>query len=588
MADPLVNNDSKSDVATYDILVDGKVMDPSFQLLSLSVMKESNRIPVAKLIFRDGEAAEKEFSLSNDAAFVPGNKIVIKIGRDTTNVQVFAGIIIMHAVKIKSNGNSELHLECRDEAVRMTVGRHSKYYEQLTDADLFNQLLTNYGLTADAEATSLVHKEIVQQQITDWDFLLLRAEANGMLVNINDGTLKISKPKTDAAPVLKLTFGSTIIEFEAEMDARNQWKSVKAASWDYTNQQLFNADSSSTDLSEPGNIPGNQLAQAINADYEMHHSGHLLQQELQSWADGAFMRSRLAKIKGRAKVEGFSGIKPGDMVQLGGVGKRFNGNAYVTGIRHDMGEGLWETQIQFGLHSEYHVQMHKDIADVPSAGLVGPINGLQVGKVVKLESDPDGEDRILIKIPTIDKDAQGIWTRVATLDAGADRGSFFLPEIDDEVIVGFVNDDPRHAIMLGMLHSSAKAAPIVAKDANNEKGFTTRSKMHISFNDDTKTIVIDTPAGNSITIDEQGQKIEIKDQSQNKITMATSGITLDSPANIDIKAGAILTLSGGASLSIGAPSLSIKADADVSIQGAIAKLSSQGITEVSGSIVKIN
>lgn len=588
MADTLVPNKSLHDVASYDISVEGKTVNPSFQLLSLSVTKESNKIPVAKMVFRDGEAAEKSFSVSNADAFVPGKKVVIKIGRDAANDRVFSGIITMHAIKVRQNGNSELHIECRDEAVRMTIGRHSKYYQQLTDSDLFSQLILNYGLTADIEKTSLSHKEIVQHHISDWDFLLLRAEANGMLVNVSEGTVKISKPLTSASPVLQVTFGASVLEFEAEMDVLNQWQSVKAASWDYKTQQLFTADSSSANFSEPGNISGNQLAKEIKVDYEMHHSGHLLEQELQTWADGAFMRSRLAKIRGRAKVEGFSGIKPGDMVKIDGISSRFNGNAYVTAIRHDVGKGTWETQVQFGLHPEYHVQLHQDIQDVPNAGLVGAINGLQIGVVVQLQSDPDGEDRILVKIPTIDKDAQGIWTRVATLDAGANRGSFFLPEIGDEVIVGFINDDPRHAVMVGMLHSSNKPAPLTAQDANNKKGFTTRSQMHVSFDDDKKIIVIDTPAGNSITLDENATKIEIKDQNNNKITMDTSGIKIESPKNIELKAGVNLTISAAASLSISAASLSVKADADVSMQGATAKISSQGITEVTGSIVKIN
>jgi Rhs element Vgr protein len=588
MAEPLIPNTSLHDTASFDISIEGKPLNTSYQLLSLSIIKEINRIPVAKLVFRDGEAAEKSFELSNDDAFVPGKKISIQIGRDGSNTRLFTGIIITHAVKVRASGNSELHIECRDNAVSMTIGRHSKYYQQLKDSDLFHQLVIKYGLTDDIQSTTLVHKEIVQHHITDWDFLLLRAEANGMLVTVSDGSIKIASPKTSVAPVLTVKFGSSILEFEAEIDARTQWQSVKAVSWDYTNQQLFMAESSSTSLSEPGNVPGNQIASATKTDYEMHHSGHLLQQELQSWVDGAFMRSRLAKVRGTAKVEGFAGIHPGDMVKIDGIGDRFNGNAYVTAVRQDVGQGLWETQIQFGFHPEYHVQLHKDIPDVPNAGLVGSINGLQIGKVVKLESDPDGENRIMVRIPVIDKNAQGIWTRVATLDAGQNRGSFFLPEIDDEVIVGFINNDPRYAVTLGMLNSSKNPAPITAQDANDKKGFTTRSKMHLSFDDNTKTITIDTPAGNSITIDEAGMQIEIKDQNSNKVTMNTSGITLDSPKNVEIKAGVNLTMSAAASLSISAASLSVKADADVSVQGAIAKLSSQGITEITGSIVKIN
>ena len=240
------------------------------------------------------------------------------------------------------------------------------------------------------------------------------------------------------------------------------------------------------------------------------------------------------------------------------------------------------------VHLRDAVVHDSDMNDADAAGLVGSIKGLQIGKVVQLENHPDGEHRILVRIPVIDNAARGTWMRVASLDAGSSRGAFFRPEIDDEVIVGFINDDPRDAVVLGMLNSSAKPAPLTAQDANNEKGFTTRSKMHLSFNDNTKTIKIDTPAGNSITLDESGTKIEIKDQSSNKITMDSSGIKIESPLSVEIKAGVNLTLSAAASLTIGGATLSVKADGSVEVKGAVAKLSSQGITEITGSLVKIN
>lgn len=588
MADVLIPNDSKHDVATFKIVVDGVELDPSYQLLSLAIHKELNRVSSTSLVFRDGDAALQTFPLSNKADFVPGKKIEISIGRDGTNTGAFKGIIVKHAIKVKANGDTQLQVECMDAAVKMTIGRRNQYFQSVKDSDVFDDLVSKYGLKSDPETTNLKHKELVQHNITDWDFMLLRAEANGMMVNVDDGVIKIAKPVIQKE-VLQVNYGSSVLEFEAEIDARYQYKSVNAESWDYSNQQLFQANTSSSSFAEQGNLNSGDIANALSPDkFQLHHSGHKLEQELQDWTDGMMLRSRLAKIRGRAKFTGFGGIKPGDTVLISGVGDRFNGKAYVTAVRQDIGDGAWETQLQFGLDPRQYAFIHNDINDAPSAGLVGGISGLQIGVVVQLQSDPDGQDRILVRIPVIDSNAPGIWTRVASLDAGNDRGAFFMPEIGDEVIIGFINDDPRDAIVLGMLHSSNKPAPITPSDANNKKGFTTRSKMHLSFNDDTKTIVIDTPAGNSITIDEQSMKIEIKDQNQNKITMDTSGISLQSPLNIDIKAGAVLTLSGGASLSIGAPSLSVKADANVSIEGAIAKLSSSGITEISGSIVKIN
>ena len=591
MEELLIPNKAIHDVSSYQIMVDDVATDPSHQVLSIVVIKEINRVPYAKIIFKDGEASERDFALSNDDVFTPGKKIKILIGRDGDNVPAFAGIIVKHAVKIKENGNSELHIECSDEAIKMTIGRHSRYFENLKDSQLFDELVGGYdGLSADAQTTSLTHKELVQHHISDWDFLLLRAEANGMLVNPDDGVITISPPDTSQEPKLQIAFGSSILEFEAEMDARTQWKKVKACSWDYANQQLFNADTSEINsFSQHGNIPGSELAEAISLEeYEMHHSGHRLEQELQDWVNGLMMRSRLSKIRGRAKFIGFATIRPGDIVKLNGVGDRFNGKAYVTAVKQEIGNGMWDTHIQFGLDPRRYAFLHQDINDELSAGLSGTMHGLQIGKVVQLENDPDGQDRILVRIPVIDNEAQGIWTRAASLDAGSDRGAFFRPEIGDEVIVGFINGDPRDAVMLGMLHSSAMPAPIKAKDVNHEKGFTTRSKMHIHFNDDTKTITIDTPAGNSIKLDEQGTKIEIKDQNTNKITMDPAGIKIESPMNVEIKAGVNLVLSAGASLTIGAVSLGVKAAGNLSLEGALTKLSAQGINEISGSLVKIN
>ncbi len=114
----------------------------------------------------------------------------------------------------------------------MTVGRHSRYYENLKDSDLFDQVIQPYPhLTSDAQATSLQHQELVQHHLTDWDFTLLRAEANAMLGECGRWRSAYQTADTTAAPVLEVHYGSSILEFEAEMDVRSQWKNVEAKSW---------------------------------------------------------------------------------------------------------------------------------------------------------------------------------------------------------------------------------------------------------------------------------------------------------------------------------------------------------------------
>ena len=585
-------------VVTFDLLSDGKLVDPGYQVIAISITKEVNKIPMAKIVLREGEAASETFERSNGEEFIPGKAIKIKIGRDSENDLAFSGIIIKHCVKVRENGNADLILECKDESVRMTIGRHSRYFEAVKDSEVMEELISAYaGLTPDIETTSLQHKELVQFHVTDWDFVLSRADINGKLVIVDDGKVQVKSPDTSQEPTLSVLYGATLIAFEAEMDARYQWKKVKARAWDYANQRLFEAETEATDFEENGNIAGSDLSEAMKLkELELQHSGQVIESELQSWADACMLKSRLAKIRGRAQIIiGNSSLKPGQVIDIQGVGNRFNGKVFVTAIRHEIGNGEWDTHIQFGLEPKWFSKT-PDITDVPASGLMPAINGLQIGTVEQLENDPDGEDRIQVKLPIIDPAATGVWARIATLDAGTSnasqgRGSFFRPEIGDEVIVGFINDDPRDAIILGMLNSSAKPAPVTAQNANHEKGIYTREGMRLFFKEDTKTITIDTPSGNSIIIDETGQptiNVEIKDKDNNSITMGSMGINIEAAQNITLKAGVNLELSAGAVLSIGAPQIAASADGAIGLSGASARIAASGIAEVSGSLVRIN
>jgi uncharacterized protein involved in type VI secretion and phage assembly len=215
------------------------------------------------------------------------------------------------------------------------------------------------------------------------------------------------------------------------------------------------------------------------------------------------------------------------------------------------------------------------------------VKGLQTAIITDL-IDPQGEFRVKVILPGTTNNNESIFARLASFDAGNNRGAFYMPEIGDEVVVGFINDDAGQPIVMGSLYSSKNKPPLVAEDANHQKGYVSRSKIKILIDDDKKIFTIETPAGNSITLDEDKMKIEIVDQQQNKITMQSSGIILESSHNIDIRAGGVVNLSAGAALSIGASSVSIKATADLQLEGAITKFAAQGINEISGSVVKIN
>lgn len=584
-----IQNSSVHDMVSFDLVVDGKTIDSSYQVVTVSVKKEVNRIPTATIVLRDGEAADGEFALSNSVDFVPGKEIKVKIGRDSDNTTVFVGVIVKHRIRVRELGEGVLIIDCRDKCVRMSAGRRNRYFEDIKDSDVMEQLIGQYsGLDKDVEATSLKHAELVQHHCTDWDFLLSRAEANGRLVVVDDGKVQVKKPYTNTEPALSVAYGNTLLEFEGEMDARTQWRSVEAQAWDYSNQAMFIRSTDAAPVSEPGNLSGSTLAKTIDLEkFELRHSGQLVEAELQAWTDAAMLKSRLAKVCGRAKIFGFAEIKPGQLIELQGVGERFNGKAFVSAVRHDVGNGAWDTHVQFGMPLRWF-HRSPEIMDASAAGLLPGVQGLQIGKVVQLQDDPNGEHRILVRLPIVDNTAPGIWARVASLDAGEDRGAFFRPEIDDEVVVGFVNGDPRDSLVLGMLHSSAKPAPLEAQDDNHEKGFQTRSKMRVLFNDDTKTITIDTPEGNSIVLDEDSTSITIKDQNDNKVVLNSAGIDLDSPKDIKINAGGKIEISATGDLTMSAAKVEQTAQTSMMVKGATSKFEASGIAEIKGSLVKIN
>ncbi len=576
------------DVCTSVILLGGAELPGSYQVLSLSVAHELNRIPTAIICLSDGDASQGSFKASNSDLFVPGNTVEIQLGYRSQNESVFKGIIIKHSIRVRANSGSQLIVECRDEAVKMTVGIRSKYFIDLKDSDIMEQLIDQYGLQKEVEATTPDLKQVVQYESSDWDFMLCRAEANGMVVMVEDGKIIVAKPATGAQSVVNVSFGSTLLELDAEIDARIQSTGIKATSWNATDQELLEAEAAEPSVTGNGNISASELADTIGGDpLEIRHGGKLGELELQAWADGRLLKERLSKIRGRARFQGFAGVLPGKIIEISGIGERFQGETYVSGVRHAVSKGNWSTDVQLGLNPELFSETF-NFRPMPAAGLLPAVTGLQTGIITVLEGDPEGGDRIKVRLPMISSAGEGTWARISTLDAGNDRGTYFRPEIGDEVIVGFLNDDPRHPVILGMCHSSANPAPEPPKDDNHLKGYVSREKMKLSFDDEKKIVTIETPAGNKMMLSEEDKGILLEDQNGNKITLNDSGITIESYKDLILKAPNEVKIEG---LNIAAKaSVGFKAEgaATAEVSGASTTLKGSASTMITGGMVQIN
>lgn len=559
----------------FTIKAGGETVPREHQLLSVSVTSSCNKIAAARLVYLDGAAATGRFPLTDGNLFVPGQQVEILAGAGNEQTSVFAGVVVRIGTRVREAAASQMVIDCRHAAMKLTVGERSSDYTDQTDSEIIEALLSRAGIEKEVETTRQSHSQLLQYHATDWDFLLSRARFNGQLVWCEGRKVVVRKPALVGRTLCTLQYGATLLEFEGEIDARLQHPSIHGSSWDPAGQELVEADAVDPSLAPPGNLVGSDLAGVADRTLDLRHPA-LSVADVQTWVDGAALYRRLAQVSGRGKCQGIATVKPGVIVELAGLGDRFNGQALVTGVRQEFSlvQG-WKTHVQFG-----GVVLDPVMAISSANMLVPAVSGLQVG-VVTSNEDPDSEHRVRIRLPLLGLAGNGIWARIASLDAGDDRGFYFRPEIGDEVAVGFLADDPCHPVILGMLHSSAKAAPLQGSDDNHDKLYKSRSGMTVAFNDENTVMTLATPAGNSITLNEEDESLILADQNGNRIVLDTDGIHLESSKIVEIKAGEDTTVE--------AVNFTIKASAELKLEGgASAELSGGSSTKVTGAVVQIN
>ena len=589
--DRLIPRADKAGVSSYKLYSEGQAITTEYDLVSIDIDEGANKIGTAEIALIDGDPAAETFEISSGDEFDLGKKIKIELGYDAQEDIVFEGIVTHHSIQSFGHKPSVIKVTCKHDAFKMAIQRKNKYFYEETDSAIIESIIGEYGLTPNVDGTDFEHPELVQFYTTDWDFILSRAEVNGFLVFTEGDQVIVKRPELDGSAVLNLRYGGNILDFEGEIDARYQYKGIKSFAWDPGQQDLIEVDGQSPTSGLTSETDPDQLADVVGLEnLELFHAGQLKTEELQSWSDGQFVKSRLATVRGMVSFEGYkqnddgSGIlKPGTLIELAGVGRRFEGLVYVSRVRQSMSMQGWRTVVEFGLSPENYHKIHKDVMETPANGLLPAISGLQIGLVTQLQDDPDGEERILVRIPMIEKDGQGVWARIATLDAGETRGTFFRPEIGDEVILGFLNDDPRNPIVLGMVHSSSKPShgDFPAEDTNHKKGYVSREELKMTFDDEKKLIKLETPAGKYVTLDDDQGIVELADETGNVITMDSSGITIDTPGKLTLKAAQDISAEG--------LNISHKANAQFKAEGAAgAEVTTSAIAVLKGSLVQIN
>lgn len=599
------------------VLIDGTEVPKTMVVESVDIVKEINKIPYARITLKDGDTREQKFPTSEDAIFEPGKEVEVKAGYGPGKEEtLYKGVIVEHGIKQSNYSGAALVIKCKDKALKLTVGRKNKvFYDQL-DSDIISSVVSEAGLSADVDGTTGTHKKLIQYWSSDWDFIQSRADANSLVTIINDGQITIKKPVVceKAKCGLVVSYGNDLVEMDMNIDSTHQYTEVGATCWSHTDLAIVTADGAKPAVNEQGDLTSCKLGSVIGPTNSVKTTPPVSKDVIQAWADSIYQRGHLSRIRGSLKFYGSVKPEVGKTIELFGFGTRFVGDAYVSRLRQTIIKGQWLTEVGLGLDPQSYMETNTTASSLPAGGMLPAIHGLQHGVVKQIDSDPDGEFRVLINIPIIDDQAgEGVWARMAHYYATEDCGFVFYPEVGDEVVVGFFNSDPTYPVILGSMYSSGRgitteethipADPNIFKSISINKGKTrielqddpgknivkiiTEDKMIIELNDDEDTILIEDPVNvNKMLMDKNGILFETDGDF---VVKAKKNIKMEADINIETKSKSDTKMEAVANFSIKALAVKGEGSTTMELKGsASAKLEGGGLCEVKGGIVKIN
>jgi uncharacterized protein involved in type VI secretion and phage assembly len=192
--------------------------------------------------------------------------------------------------------------------------------------------------------------------------------------------------------------------------------------------------------------------------------------------------------------------------------------------------------------------------------------------------DPDNQGRVKVKLPWTPDDGGGyeVWARLAVLMAGASRGTWFIPDVNDEVLVLFEGGDARRPYVVGALWNGSDSPPETMDGAgnNNIKSIVSRNNIRITLDDSTgqEAVTIKTPQ-QSIEIKDGGRSVEIKDANGNSVKLDASGVTVIASAQVKVQASTMQVDAGMVTVNAGMSKFSGVVQCDTLISNSVVSAS---------------
>jgi Rhs element Vgr protein len=431
-------------------------------------------------------------------------------------------------------------LEARSPTISMDGNKRNAFFRDQSGTDIIGSIIGNYSITAGTvESGGSSMPFCVQYRETDWDFIMRLASSAGLFAHYDGQEFKATKPTSNNAE--ELVWRETLGSFSVGIGTAPQ--EFAAQVYNYTQSKSYTQDTKSVQSTAS---LSSLSAAAPSASAEIYpDSGFASSAKVVADArslDNILIREknravgRMITCKGQSSVPA---IKVGQCIQVSGL-SQLEGHYLLDSITHIV------TQTR-SYHNTFECRP-LDIAFPAAHSAVPTTTQLQSARVVD-NDDPESLGRIKVKFPWLESE-ETIWVRFLTPHAGADRGWYALPEIDDEVLVGYEFGSPGYPIALGALYNKdAAPASSTVTPENDVKIFSTKGGNQIQITDKSgeEEIALSTKNGDcKVVLNMSGPSITI--ESAGDISIKGANVTVESEQETTIKAGSNLNLEAGANL----------------------------------------
>jgi phage protein D/phage baseplate assembly protein gpV len=563
------------------IEIAGRQMEPAQyeELRTMRIDRQLGLVGRATLRFND-----MGYKLASTQTFKINQKLKIK---QFPSTELFSGIVVGISLEQMPGEQPQLVVVADDTAYKLTLSSNTKTYLQTTYTTAVQQIVAKAGLKPQIKAHPGT-KEYLLQAGSDLDFIDDVAERIGYSWWVDQETFHFAPGGTSTGQV-KVTMNDDLQEFSVRASALRPTE-VTMGGWSTDKQQkVVGKIKKATVWTKPSEFVKpyvNDAHMIGKAKAGSRMFSPVDQSEAKAQAQAHFDDALAASLiaRGRGHVNGM--IKPAVMLQVDHAGPA-SGSYYVTEVQHVYNPSGFQTRFVAGpLRPAGLVDTLG--RDAPDPGFA--ISGLVVG-VVTNNSDMGKAGRVKVKYAGLPDDVESNWARVLSTSGGKNRGLVFLPEVDDEVLVGFENNDTRHPVVLGALFSKKNTLPEATKllgpgNKVDYRRITSRLGHVIEFADGiapTTQHVLVQLGGSAkqhklrLGADRFDIELAMGKPLLIKAGMAKFEITASGDINIE---GMNINIKGTKAVNIEAPQTTIKGMAQVQVQGGQVQVKGMGMTAV--------